>query len=306
MIKDLIIYILFIIIIIIHIKKESFGNSIKKESFVNTTDFTLSDFIEYDKKSINNILNFTKKVVLNSDKYNINKHIIVNNMQVNNDMTIDGKCIIRNQISYNFNLDATNQTKLLELLPRFSIINFNSDTAILPKRWVECDGKIWYLHKEDPQKDTYTDTTQSIDRNIRLNPPLELSNYEIISVPDLRGRFLLGSDSSNEKYDFSKIGGTDKVILESNHLPNHYHPSFFINNPKDDDVNFELNNKKVFDIKNKVWVDVDWDDRKFADFAYILDTSKYGNFGYENGNYKGALAHENMPPFLVTRYIMKI
>ena len=214
------------------------------------------------------------------------KNIIVNDLNINNNCVIDGNLNITNNLSFNFSSNQINNI-FLDILPRWSIINFDNNTLpiILPKRWVVCDGKKWYINKENDN---------DIKGYIIGTEPNNIDNkYEVIVVPDLRGRFLFGA---SDKYKFKDQGGKDKAIIKPEHLPNHYHPTNIVRNR--DEKNFKYAKNMPF---NGNWLDIDYDDDSGR---YILDTNKYGNIGADNLN--NVTPHENMPPYLVTRYIIKI
>jgi microcystin-dependent protein len=273
MIKDLIIYILFIIIIMLYKTKET---------LTNTNDDTLTDFIINDKKAISNILNFTNKFVTNNDSYNIKKNIIVDDLNIYDNCFVDGNLNIINTLSFNFNFSGN---MLLDILPRYSIINFhNKEISVkLPKKWVDCDGKKWYINITN-------------DNDITNVEPENINNYEVITVPDLTGRFLFGAGNNNK---IKTLGGKDMEIITPQQLPNHYHPTNIVRNR--DITNFKYSRNKIYN-EDKPWLDINYDDP--SGNTYILDTNKYGNIGANNINLVNP--HENMPPYLVTRYIMKI
>ena len=100
-----------------------------------------------------------------------------------------------------------------------------------------------------------------------------------ISVPDLRGRFVVGYDPSNQDYNtIGNMGGEALVTLTLDQIPPHSHKITF---------------------KEEKWGD-NADKRPFPnhtpDSSYTADTQVTG----------GGSPHENRPPYYVLAYVMKI
>ena len=331
-IKDIIIYILCITIIILYInKKNRFLNT-----FSNSDD--LKKYVENDKLAMTNILTFLNNI--KNDTYNINNMISVDKLTVKNNLTVNNKeNIISNNIK--INIDDISRTELglqnnriLDIFPRYTIILYHgTNIQKLPKRWVLCDGKTWYVYKKYMEQNrpnpmdvgfSLNDTDQktkqleqakveifvreykaSIGKNMADQYDIK-NDYDIVEVPDLRGRMIIGSDG--KKYEFKINGGSDRVILENKHLPAHIHPTSLVMNTKEYDGKPSM--FKISDFgPNLQRLDIDLNG---SGGDYLMDIDKYGNFGYgkykEDASilYEGAYPHENMPPYLVSRYIMKL
>ncbi len=324
-IKDIIIYILCIIIIILYINKEN--------TFINTFS-NIDDLKKYandDKSAITTILKFMNNI--QNDTYLLKKQVSIDKLIIKNNLIVHNtENIITNNIK--FNIDSTTITsngiinnRILEIFPRYTIIAYhNINLNKLPKRWVLCDGKKWYVHKTDYTKEYVGFTTDDNGKNMEsifrnsygrdLNNNLRVDyDYDTIDVPDLRGYFIIGSNEltvgdcpiepTPGKYKFNCQGGTDKVILEEKHLPAHIHPTYLVMNEEE----YKPSMLKRYDFgPGKDRLDIDLESSR----SYLMDIDKYGNFGYgkyqDDGSllYEGAYPHENMPPYLVSQYIMKI
>ncbi len=84
-----------------------------------------------------------------------------------------------------------------DLLPRGSIIMWSGDT--IPDGWALCDGQSHLLAN---------------------------GSGTSVTVPDLKGRFIVGHDPANSTYAMRLTGGADSVTLIASEcaLPNHHHP----------------------------------------------------------------------------------
>ena len=101
-----------------------------------------------------------------------------------------------------------------------------------------------------------------------------------ISVPDLRGRFVVGYDPSNQDYNtIGNTGGQALVTLTLDQIPPHSHKITF----KDEKWGDNANNRP-------------FPNHKIPNSDYSVDTQVTG----------GGSAHENRPPYYVLAYVMKI
>lgn len=100
------------------------------------------------------------------------------------------------------------------------------------------------------------------------------SNFKL---PDISGRFLVGIDSSDTDFStIGKVGGEKTHILTISEMPSHTH---------------------------KTWI---------SDTAYSEHGDGYQNYYYGQGRYYnntssvgGSKAHNNLPPYFTTKYIIK-
>ena len=101
-----------------------------------------------------------------------------------------------------------------------------------------------------------------------------------ISVPDLRGRFVVGYDPSNQDYNtIGNMGGEALVTLTLDQIPPHSHKITFKEEKWGDN-----GNKRPFPNHTR------------PDSGYTADTQVTG----------GGSAHENRPPYFVLAYIIKL
>ena len=330
--EDYIIICMVIIIIYILFKKHiiRFGNT-DYDSIANTY--------------INNLF----KADLNSI---INLGTILNNLQTQNeniyDTTGEGDQKITNVIVHNYNSDnmmtcigplnieggnfiiknINDLTTSFNIYPRYMIVIWNN--TIIPKGWAICDGSTWYVNLET------SEFTQE-----------ENTEYDKVIVPDLRGRFIYGADSTaNSDYAPNKKGGEENVTLTKTDIPSHFHSLPFhmktgsrkVN--KQDEHNLEIIGDSI--LGGPPALDYDFSNHLYKSDAYFTaeDISitnswkvKY-NFEYASEcNVKGAFKtangypvltdysradksdyvpvsknepHNNMPPYYVLYYIMKL
>jgi hypothetical protein len=159
-------------------------------------------------------------------------------------------------ISKQYNTGVTNVNNLIvknecNLIPKGIIIMWaNKD---IPAGWIECDGK---------------------------------NNC----TPDLRGRSILGFDSSNTLNRLNQSGGEISHKLNINEMPLHSH-------------NFNTGSNPVSFV-----TDVDGFGKEYTiGQSTIVDAKQAYSYSHINGLPEGqTLPHNNMPPYTVLRYIMKI
>lgn len=103
-------------------------------------------------------------------------------------------------------------------------------------------------------------------------------------TPDLRGRFVLGSGQGAglTARTIDQTGGEETHILSSNEMPSHHHYTTFAHNG---------------------WPDGS-SDRE--DNYYIMDKSRGSDKNYNTSDTGGGAAHNNMPPYYVLAFIMRI
>ena len=174
------------------------------------------------------------------------------------------------------------------LMPKGTIVAFNGKTPI-PYGWAICNG----------------------------------SN----TTPNLRGRFILGESLSKK---INTTGGLEKVQLSINHLPKHNHSmnnsgnhSHFgntndagVHTHRISQLNRQGNPDGWNDSGRHYWRNNDYHLNRTTDQGKNVDNSgnhnhtfKTQNSGNHNHyiNYSGeSHSHENMPPYYVLIYIMKI
>ena len=162
-------------------------------------------------------------------------------------------------------------------MPELSIIAYAGSN--LPTGWQLCDGKVFKYND---------DTTNVSPTDLRAKDMNSLSNSESkmfeILTPDLRGRFILGSNPTKKvtgattNFDrnirlINETGGEEKHTLTIAEMPNHNH-------------SIPANGNRT---------------------AYGRQGTGSGPFDYvQQTGYNGSnVPHENMPPFYVLTYIIK-
>lgn len=99
-------------------------------------------------------------------------------------------------------------------------------------------------------------------------------------TPDLRGRFVLGA---SDAYTMGSTGGTESVTLDAKNLPGHRHTINATNGQGTGSIEYVM----------------------YATGSSKKITSGM-SFEYGESQYGTARAHENMPPYYVLAYIMKL
>jgi hypothetical protein len=183
-----------------------------------------------------------------NDFFKVDMNGIRNLAKKINDFNINDNNNLNNIIFNNLNtntISATNRDQFLNYFPKNTILAWNSSN--IPSGWASCDG---------------TGT----------------------GIPDLRGRFILGS-SSNHAFGDSK--GDETIILQSSNFPDHQHD--LIPGPSYDFHNYYYSQ---FDCNGSRYLI----DQDFSDNNPLIYTGL-------NGDGK---AHENMPPFYILYFIIKL
>lgn len=103
-------------------------------------------------------------------------------------------------------------------------------------------------------------------------------------TPDLRGRFVLASGQGNNLTgrSWTQTGGAETHILQPGEMPSHNHYTTFAHNGWPDGSGDRDNNN------------------------YIMHPSRGANANFYTSSSGGGAAHNNMPPFYVLAYIMKL
>jgi len=121
-------------------------------------------------------------------------------------------------------------------------------------------------------------------------------NGVTLHIPDLTGRFVVGSDSANSEYAVGKTGGAAEVALDVVHLPKHRHEYANDDEPwKDKDTVSKVINR----VKDQVY-NFDFD-KGSNSHGTLYETSSTG--GDEKGN---VVPHENRPPYYALCFIIKV
>ena len=194
-----------------------------------------------------------------------------------NNLVVDGNIVVDGSINF-----TNKDTVMLEIFPKYMVISWaNVD---IPLGWAICDGKKYIL---DARNKAIEDVTGQI-------------------TPDLRGRFILGSgvgakDMNDEfltERTIGEFGGEEGHALTVEEMPGHSHEFWSTNNNTCDmgdggglcKANEYLRTKNTGGVlRPKTGKKSDGADQDYPDPA-IWDT----------------VPHNNMPPYFVLTYIMKL
>ena len=113
-------------------------------------------------------------------------------------------------------------------------------------------------------------------------------------TPDLRGRFIYGF-GKNLGLQFGKTGGEEIHLLNKNELPSHSHQMNYSGNHS-----HNINSGKNFGISKMKIGEND------AGRLNSLRSSNSGNHLHSIGSSGGNKPHNNMPPYYVLNFIMKL
>ena len=161
-------------------------------------------------------------------------------------------------------------TVLLNLLPRYLIVAWAKDPETKPLGWAICDGNRYKI-------DETTKRTIFADKD----------DINSVVTPDLRGRFILGSGigATDENARTLKqrllgeTGGTEEHTLIEAEMPVHNHEI----------IGYHDN----------------YAHRGSANESSLKNADR-GSFKITTSDTGGGKPHNNMPPFYVLTYIMKI
>ena len=122
------------------------------------------------------------------------------------------------------------------------------------------------------------------------------------NTPDLRGRFVLGAGSGTglTPRGATQIGGAERVTLGVNEMPSHAHG---VNDPGHSHT-WSASRQQAGTDDNNNTQELSKGDRGAADTMVKGTDSKGTGISIQAAG--GSAAHENMPPFYVLAYIMKL
>ncbi len=236
------------------------------EQFEYSVENTINNKFSSNINNIRNLSNLINELYSSIDSVNIS----ANTMKIK-DIIVKGTINITNK-----------DNMYLNIFPKYMIIVWADATP--PKGWAICDGNRYSMDK---------------DGNIEQDIGGTLT-------PDLRGRFILGAgiNKNNTKLTERKvgeIGGEENHELTLNEIPAHAH-NFIMDNQnfrhssgsktdyffyKNDHIKTTLN--AGGNLKPNTGKKIDGADKDYDDTAQFTTTP-----------------HNNMPPFNVLIYIMKL
>jgi microcystin-dependent protein len=210
-------------------------------------------------------------------------------------INFDNPINFNNQVDFhnNLNIDHDNNNLINSLPPR-SIIAWNDNNA--PKGWALCDGQSYNL---DSNGDAQVDSTG-------------------VQTPDLRGRFILGAGDGDSLTNrvLGETDGDENITLTINQIPQHHHyisyaleGTWSINRAQNKKVMSRYPGVNGFGTGIDYWVG----DESLSDYwvgasSKMFDTECASDISNESQctMHDDTLPHNNMPPYYVLTYIMKL
>ena len=174
----------------------------------------------------------------------------------------------------NGNVKFTNKdTLIMEIFPKYMVLAWANNT--IPLGWALCDGNMYILDN----------TGKSI---IGINGT---------TTPDLRGRFILGAGIGTNLIErkLNDIGGEETHKLTTNEIPSHSHFGFSDDTAPITAVNINDSNSPA-----RITEHSD------NSHNYTLKTTNTAPTVGKTSLTGNSEAHNNMPPFYVLTYIMKL
>ena len=173
-------------------------------------------------------------------------------------------------------------------MPELSVIAYAGGEK-LPLGWQLCDGlslKYYNNISKTSLNEVFTNDQNPIFSNLKIIP----GKQNTYGTPDLKGRFILGSNSKiidentpnvRSVRKVNDFGGEERVVLKEGQMPKHTHDDRWVMRPTPE-----------------------WDANTIHKFKYGYGTANaiYGSINETKGNNE---SHENMPPFYVLTYIIK-
>jgi microcystin-dependent protein len=200
----------------------------------------------------------------------INPHNHVGDLHVERDETIDRNLTIGNNLTAeNYYASGNYYLDNFVLIPAGTVIQ--SAAISEPGGWFDCDGRELIVD-DYPQLYAAIGTTYG-------------GGEGVFSLPDMRGRVVVGQNGSS--WSLGNIGGEQTHTLSVNEIPGHTHNLTRRSNP---DAGAYDNSPET-------------DAHKAESSAITNDRAVIGSFATESTG--GGLAHNNMQPYLVLRYLIK-
>jgi microcystin-dependent protein len=160
-------------------------------------------------------------------------------------------------------------SNIMEIFPKYMVISWANNTT--PKGWALCDGNTYKLDSE----------SNAIVSN----------EGNVIKTPDLRGRFVLGSGQGTNliNRNLGDSGGSETHKLTVNEMPKHTHGISWSGVGSTGG----LSGGNALNYVQGAYM---------GDWPYSLPQT----FPQNTNEMGQSLPHNNMPPFYVLTYIMKL
>jgi microcystin-dependent protein len=272
MIKDIILYIVIALLVASNIYLIYKTRHVEHFTVSDDIKQAINDIYKADINAIRNLSNFSTEIMNNNDSLTI---------PAKTTTTID--LVTTGNLTVNGNINFTNKNNnMIEIFPQYMVIAWASSN--IPKGWAICDGKKYKLN---------TDGTSSEDING-------------IPTPDLRGRFVLGAGIPNgnttlkdtsgrtlTSRNINDIGGEESHELSLPELPAHNHK-----------MNWQYIGCRGENCYGPAsWVTIGTATGNKMSWS---DYTNPVNWPQTTDDKGGNTPHNNMPPFYVLTYIMKL
>ncbi len=249
---------------------EKFSTKISSiEKFDTAIDTAINNKFKVNFDNIRNLSSYVSEILNETELITMKDYTYLTDGIIRNNLKIDGNLKIKGNVQF-----TTKNTNFLNIFPKYMIIAWGDNIA--PLGWAFCDGNIYYM-------DNNGNAVKSLTG-------ISIPSYaQGVLTPNLQGRMVLGAGTGpglspriiNEK------GGLEKVTLDDvKYLPSHSHH-----------VPWDTEKTGLPGSKWPDLMDVDRADRD--DLAQYTQTAG----GKPDGTVE---PHENMPPFYVLNYIIKL
>ena len=187
---------------------------------------------------------------------------------------IEGDTVLKGKVEF-----ENKDTMLMDILPKYMVIAWANNEGI-PKGWAVCDGKKYILNDDGTATDTLENGVQT---------------------PDLRGRFVLGAgEGKTYQYDTGKVDAEGKAITEERVLTTR---KLGDNNGEEQHTltiaEMPWHNHGVYTGSGEGCTP----EGRLTQWAQCSNPIKKTDVMEKVG---GNQPHNNMPPFYVLIYIMKL
>ncbi len=301
----LIIILIILLIYLINTKKyEHFSDSNNIQNDINNilnniynADFSILPLI-YDK-----IINID-----NNDNIDLTDNLTVTgilNINESNKPTTNNTYLnITNSIEFT---NRNEKDIIMDIFPQFFIMIW-ANNDFIPEGWVICDGKTYYLDKDNKIKDTIEPYTKNISAYAYNN------DFTKITTPDLRGAILQNlsrheyilrqrtSDKSTIKYNLRYGSGINKLSK----IPIHGHllATGYNNNKIANEFGFDFE-KSILNSTEKQF-DPRMNNRYYSETDAFFGGYKCGySFGKNCDNVGNAGVHYHTPHYMNAKKIME-
>jgi hypothetical protein len=233
------------IVILLLIIKQIIFKKRRREQFTTDSLYKteILKHLNYDISSIRNLAQlahnaYNKDLYLPINTISSSETIDATNFTISGDLKINDKASFENILNNNYYYD---------LFYKGMIIPWATSDSDIPQNWGLCDGSRYYYHTTKRKYMNYEKITNDDKEFINKDRP-------IVATPDLRGRFILNENSTQNKspktndtnpytnnfktlkynvdlikdkslgyHEINEIGGLDKYKLTASNLPSHFH-----------------------------------------------------------------------------------